>query len=132
MMYRPNGQGNMFEQKIHKALSKKAYNYNTFQQNLYVKQPRHQSDSMCELPPKKPNIEEKKAKKPNNFLTPTTSKKSQICEIWRQKSQSGNPAQMRQRSTTTGDYTSHTVCTFVQDDVLRTTRRCSNFDFGFI
>jgi len=28
-------QGNMFEQKIHKALSNKAYNYNTFQQDLY-------------------------------------------------------------------------------------------------
>jgi len=24
------------------------------------------------------------------------------------------------------------LCTIVQDDVLRTTRRCSNFDFGFI
>ena len=50
MMY--NGQGNMFEQKIHKALSEKAYNYNTFQQD-FIKKPRHQSDSMCELPPKK-------------------------------------------------------------------------------
>jgi len=44
---------------------------------------------MCQLPPKQPNIEKKK---PNNFLTPSASKKSQICEIWRQKSQSGNPA----------------------------------------
>ena len=35
MVYRPNGQGNMFEQKMHKALSKKAYNHNTFQQDLY-------------------------------------------------------------------------------------------------
>jgi len=35
MMY--NGQGNMFEQKIHKALSNKAYNHNTFQQDLYYK-----------------------------------------------------------------------------------------------
>jgi len=31
-------------------------------------------------------ILKRKAKKPNNFLTPTASKKSQICEIWRQKS----------------------------------------------
>jgi len=28
--------------------------------------------------------------------------------------------------------TSHTVCMFVQDDVLRTARRCNNFEFGFI
>ena len=28
--------------------------------------------------------------------------------------------------------TSHTVCTFVQEDVLRTARRCNDFDFGFI
>jgi len=28
---------------------------------------------------------------------------------------------------------SHTVCSMhVQNDVLRTARRCSNFDFGFI
>jgi len=33
MMY--NGQGNMLEQKIHQALSNKACNYNTFQQDLY-------------------------------------------------------------------------------------------------
>jgi len=46
---------------------------------------------MCELPPKKPNIE----KKTNNFLTPTVSKKRQICEIWRQKSKSGNPGEPR-------------------------------------
>jgi len=43
---------------------------------------------MCELPPKEPNIENK-AKQ--FFLTPTASKKSQICEIWHQKSQSDNP-----------------------------------------
>jgi len=29
--------------------------------------------------------------------------------------------------------TSHTVCSVhVEDDVLRTARRCNNFDFGFI
>jgi len=36
---------------------------------------------MCQLPPKKVKYE----KKTNNFLTPTVSKKSPICEIWRQK-----------------------------------------------
>jgi len=36
---------------------------------------------MCQLSPKKPNIE----KKTNIFLTPTVSTKSQICEIWREK-----------------------------------------------
>jgi len=49
--------------------------------------PRHQSDSIGELSPKKPNIEEKK---PKICLTPTASKKDQICEIWPQKSQSRN------------------------------------------
>jgi len=46
---------------------------------------------MCQLPPKKPNIE----KKTNIFLTPTVSKKSQICEIWRQKRKSGSPGEPR-------------------------------------
>jgi len=46
---------------------------------------------MCQLPPKKPNIEKKKPKSQTTFLTPTASTKSQISEIWRQKSQSGNP-----------------------------------------
>jgi len=55
---------------------------------MIFKKPKHQSDCMCQLPQRKPNIEKKK---PNNFLAPTASKKSQICEIWRQKSQSGNP-----------------------------------------
>jgi len=44
---------------------------------------------MCQLPTKKPNIE----KKTNNFLAPTVSKTSQICELWRQKSKSGNPGE---------------------------------------
>jgi len=35
------------------------------------KKRRHQSDSVCQLPPKKPNID----KKTNNFLTPSVSKK---------------------------------------------------------
>jgi len=39
---------------------------NTFRK--IFKKSRHQSDSTCELPPKKPNIEEKKAKKANNFF----------------------------------------------------------------
>jgi len=46
---------------------------------------------MCQLPPKKPNIE----KKTKNFLTPTVSKKSPICEIWRQKRKSDNPGEPR-------------------------------------
>jgi len=46
---------------------------------------------MGHVPPKKPNIQKKKPKSQKFFLTPTVSKKSQICEIWRQKSQSGNP-----------------------------------------
>ena len=46
---------------------------------------------MCELPPKKAKYWRKKPKSQTIFLTPTTSKNSQICEIWRQKSQSGNP-----------------------------------------
>jgi len=46
---------------------------------------------MRALPPKEPNIEEKKAKSQSIFLTPAASTKSQTCEIWRQKSQSGNP-----------------------------------------
>jgi len=40
---------------------------------------------------KKPNIQKKKPKSQTIFLTPTASKKSQMREIWRQKSQSGNP-----------------------------------------
>jgi len=40
---------------------------------------------------KKPNIEKKTKKN----LTPTVSKKSQICEIWRQNSKSGNPGVLR-------------------------------------
>jgi len=28
-------------------------------------------------------------------LTPTVSKKSQVCEIWRQKKKSGNPGEPR-------------------------------------
>jgi len=56
---------------------------------------------MCELPPKKPNIEEKKPKSQTIFLTPTTSKESQICEIWRQKRQSGNPVCTTRQSTMT-------------------------------
>ena len=40
---------------------------------------------------KKPNIENKKPKSQTIFLTPAASKKSQICEIWRQKCHSGNP-----------------------------------------
>ena len=48
---------------------------------------------MCEPSPKKPNIAKKKPKSHKTkqlFLTPTAFKKSQICEIWLQKSQSGN------------------------------------------
>jgi len=52
---------------------------------------------MCQLPPKKQNIEKKQAKIQTIFLTPTTSEKSQICEIWRQKSQTGNPGVYRLR-----------------------------------
>jgi len=37
---------------------------------------------MYQLPPKMPNIEEKK---PNNFFAANCLQKSQICEIWRQK-----------------------------------------------
>jgi len=45
---------------------------------------------------KKSQILKKKSQKAEQFfLTPTTSKKSQICEIWRQKSQSGNPVSFR-------------------------------------
>jgi len=46
---------------------------------------------MCQLPPKNPNIDKKQKK----YLTPTVSKKSQICEIWRQKSKFGNPGEPR-------------------------------------
>jgi len=46
---------------------------------------------MCQLPPKKPNIEKKNPKSQTIFLMSTASKKSQNCELWRQKSQSGNP-----------------------------------------
>jgi len=58
---------------------------------MIFEKPKRQSDSMCQRPPKEPNIEKKKPKKRTIFLTPTASKKSQICEIWRQKSQFGNP-----------------------------------------
>ena len=68
----------MFEHKIHKALSKKAYNCNTFQQDLYFKHPRHLSDSMCELPPKKPNIEEKKPKSRTFFWRQRPLKKAKF------------------------------------------------------
>jgi len=40
---------------------------------------------------KKTNIEKKQPKSQTIFLTPTASKKSQICKIWRQKIPSGNP-----------------------------------------
>jgi len=46
---------------------------------------------MGQVPPKKAKYSKEKAKSQKIFLTPTASKKSQICEIWRQKSQSGNP-----------------------------------------
>jgi len=46
---------------------------------------------MYQLPPKKPNIEKKTPKGQTIFLTTIASLKSQICEIWRQKSQSVNP-----------------------------------------
>jgi len=56
------------------------------------KKRRHQSDSMCQLPPNEAKYGEKKR---TVFLTPTVSKKSQNCEIWRQKSKSGNPGKPR-------------------------------------
>jgi len=34
---------------------------------------------------KNPSVEKKKPKSQTIFLTPTASKKSQICEMWRQK-----------------------------------------------
>jgi len=46
---------------------------------------------MCQLPRKKPNIENKKPKSQTIFLTPSVSKKANFFKIWRQKSQSGNP-----------------------------------------
>ena len=49
---------------------------------FFIKQPRHQSDSTCELPPESQILEKKSQ---TIFSTLTTSKKSQICEIWRQK-----------------------------------------------
>ena len=65
MMY--NRQDNMFEHKIHKALSKKAYNCNTFQQDLHEKA-KTPLIACVNCLQKKPNIEEWKAKKPNNFF----------------------------------------------------------------
>jgi len=59
MMY--NGQGNMFEQKIHKELSNKAYNYNTFQQDL-LKSQDTSLIACANCLQKKTNIEEKKPK----------------------------------------------------------------------
>jgi len=44
---------------------------------------------------KKPDIEEKKPKSQTIFLTSTVSNKKQICEIWRQKIQSGNRGLVR-------------------------------------
>jgi len=46
---------------------------------------------MRQIRRKKPNIEKKTPKSQTIFLTPSVSKKSQICEIWSKKSQSGNP-----------------------------------------
>jgi len=43
---------------------------------------------------KKREILKRKSQKAKQFfLTPAASKKSQICEIWRQKKQSGTPAE---------------------------------------
>jgi len=56
----------------------------TFQQEIFKKQ-KHQSDSMCQLSPKKANVEMKKPKSQTFFLTPTASKKRQISQIWRKK-----------------------------------------------
>jgi len=39
----------------------------TLFRKIFIKKPRHQTDSMCELPPKKPNIEEKKPKREKIF-----------------------------------------------------------------
>jgi len=50
---------------------------------------KHQSDSMGQLPPKKRILTRKSQ---TIFMAPIASEKDQICEIWRQKSQSGNPA----------------------------------------
>jgi len=44
--------------------------------------PRHQSESMGQLPPKKPNIDEEK---PINFFDANCLQKDEICEIWRKK-----------------------------------------------
>jgi len=83
----------MFEQKIHTKHCLRKPIIITLFSKIFIKKPRHQSDSMCELPPKKAKYWRKKSQKAKQFfLTPTTSKKSQICEIWHQKSQSGNPA----------------------------------------
>ena len=45
------------------------------------KKPNHQSDSMCQLPPKKPNIAKKKPKSQTIFLTPTASKKAKFVKF---------------------------------------------------
>jgi len=62
-------------EKIHKALSKKESLIIAVLSKIFITKPRHQSDSMFELPPKKPDIREKKPKNQTIFLTPTTSKK---------------------------------------------------------
>ena len=54
------------------------------------KKPNYQSDSMCQLP-QKSQILQRKSLKAKQFFWRQLPLKSQICEIWRQKSQSGNP-----------------------------------------
>jgi len=71
-------------EKIPQALWLSKKPNNTFSKTY--KKPKHQSHDMCQLPRKKPNIEKKKPKTPNNvFNAKCLSKKP-----WRQKSQSGN------------------------------------------
>jgi len=70
----------MFEQKIHKELSNKAYNYNTFQQDL-LKSQDTSLIACANCLQKKTNIEEKKPKSQAFFLTPTTSKKAKFVKF---------------------------------------------------
>jgi len=64
---------------------------------------------MYQMPPKKPNSE----KKTNNVLTWTVSKKCQICEIWRQKSKSGNPGEPRRPEMITIRFAGWISCSIV-------------------